>query len=326
MIMPSLSRLRNLGRVLSADNRVHLARHELAPVLENFKTGFSLARDTGAGPLLIAALVNVAIASQQLKDVQYLIQEPNAPNLYWALSALPRPFVGNIADIMLGEKSGVYFSLPKLEELENRIFSPAEIREKLQAAWDILEIDRHGLEEAFVVGSLVSAYPQAKAALLKSGMDPARVEAMPALQAVFIWWLRDFTREYDNALKLFLLPYPAARAAFERMDARFDQIRKLYPSNPLMMLVPALSRAYFIFVRLDRQIAALQVIEALRMYAAGHDGKLPGSLDEVTEVPIPLDPLTGQAFPYRLEGGTAVIDWPAGFPPKEGEKYEITIK
>ena len=38
------------------------------------------------------------------------------------------------------------------------------------------------------------------------------------------------------------------------------------------------------------------------------DGKLPASLDDVTEVPIPVNPFTGKAFGYRLEGDTAVLE------------------
>jgi hypothetical protein len=37
------------------------------------------------------------------------------------------------------------------------------------------------------------------------------------------------------------------------------------------------------------------------MYAAGHDGQLPKALDEITTVPVPLNPATGKTFVYRVQ-------------------------
>jgi hypothetical protein len=51
-------------------------------------------------------------------------------------------------------------------------------------------------------------------------------------------------------------------------------------------------------------------------------------LSAVTEVPIPIDPLTGKEFGYRQEGTTAILEVvpPAGFAdPVYGRRYEITI-
>jgi hypothetical protein len=52
---------------------------------------------------------------------------------------------------------------------------------------------------------------------------------------------------------------------------------------------------------------SLRLIEAIRLYAYSHDGKLPGGLDDIKEVPIPSNPMTGKPFPYHLEGDTAVL-------------------
>jgi hypothetical protein len=49
------------------------------------------------------------------------------------------------------------------------------------------------------------------------------------------------------------------------------------------------------------------LIESIRMYAYSHDGKMPGSLDDIKEVPIPSNPQTGKPFSYRLDGDTAVL-------------------
>jgi hypothetical protein len=80
--------------------------------------------------------------------------------------------------------------------------------------------------------------------------------------------------------------------------------------------------------RLEQRIALLRCVEGLRLYAAAHDGKLPATLADVP-VPLPVDPMTGQAFIYALKDGVASV---RGTPPAGMEKrapfnvrYEVRI-
>jgi hypothetical protein len=77
---------------------------------------------------------------------------------------------------------------------------------------------------------------------------------------------------------------------------------------------------------LDGEAAGLQCIEALRDYAASHNGQLPKQLSEITGVQIPDDPSSGKLFAYRLEGPKAVLEVsvPKGGTPRDGIRYEIT--
>ncbi len=80
--------------------------------------------------------------------------------------------------------------------------------------------------------------------------------------------------------------------------------------------------------RLDRDLAILQSVEAIRSYAASHKGQLPQTLAEITEVSVPKDPLSGQAFRYARTGATAVLESPArpGGEKREELRYEISVK
>ena len=62
-------------------------------------------------------------------------------------------------------------------------------------------------------------------------------------------------------------------------------------------------------------MALLRHVEALRLYAAAHDGRLPGKLSDIG-VPLPADPFTGKPFAYQVDGATARL---RGSPPR-GEK------
>jgi hypothetical protein len=51
----------------------------------------------------------------------------------------------------------------------------------------------------------------------------------------------------------------------------------------------------------------VQCIEALRAFAAAHEGKLPSSLEEMVDTPAPTDPATGKAFEYSVSGTVATL-------------------
>jgi hypothetical protein len=79
---------------------------------------------------------------------------------------------------------------------------------------------------------------------------------------------------------------------------------------PLFMVLPGVTKVAFAEVRLERRIAALRGIEAVRMYAAAHDGQPPASLGLIKDVPVPLDPITGRTFEYKAAGDKATLYGP----------------
>ncbi len=71
----------------------------------------------------------------------------------------------------------------------------------------------------------------------------------------------------------------------------------------------------------------LRCVEGIRMYAAEHEGELPKSLDDITRVPIPVNPFTGEDFIYKVEQNKAILAWASDFEyPFDKLQYEITIR
>jgi hypothetical protein len=64
-------------------------------------------------------------------------------------------------------------------------------------------------------------------------------------------------------------------------------------------------------------------VEAVRLQT-GRDGKLPKALEDVTVVPLPLDPQTGKGFDgfYTVAGDKAVLVVPLR--PAWDRRYEFT--
>jgi hypothetical protein len=79
--------------------------------------------------------------------------------------------------------------------------------------------------------------------------------------------------------------------------------------------------------RLDRHVAILTCVEAIRLYAGTHEGKLPEKLSDITEVAIPDDPVTKRPFIYRLTGSKATLEAnaPEGGTDKDAFKYELSL-
>lgn len=79
--------------------------------------------------------------------------------------------------------------------------------------------------------------------------------------------------------------------------------------------------------RLDRHVAALQCIEAIRLYAA-NNGELPNELSNITDVAIPDDPAIEKPFMYHRTGSKAILEAPApeGATAKYAMRYELKLK
>jgi hypothetical protein len=94
------------------------------------------------------------------------------------------------------------------------------------------------------------------------------------------------------------------------------------------LFLPALGKVMSAQTRLERNLAALRVVEALRLHAAAHEGKLPDKLSEVTEVPLPDDPGTGKPFGYSRDGDTATLtsEVPNEPVPNNGVRYRLTLR
>ena len=95
----------------------------------------------------------------------------------------------------------------------------------------------------------------------------------------------------------------------EQKEAPFDRVRSMSK-------------------RLDNSLNGLQCVEAIRHFAATHAGQLPQVLDDIKDVAIPNDVMSGKTFEYSRIATGAVIKsvMPEGGRPKDMIHYEIMLK
>src|SRR5207302_7901941 len=139
-----------------------------------------------------------------------------APNLYWALTDLPRPFV-DLRKPLQGESLWLYGTWSELRNVDNPHLSPQQQVRLQEIAGEIvselydLRLKPDLGRRLTVIGLVARAYPEAKQALIAAGRKPEEVEALPALQVVLSESLRDYERRRDEAFKWMALPYPEGR-------------------------------------------------------------------------------------------------------------------
>ena len=100
--------------------------------------------------------------------------------------------------------------------------------------------------------------------------------------------------------------------------------------GPLLASATPLARPtvklYDVVGRTDRRFAALECVEALRLYAA-QNGKWPAALADVTDVPVPTDPMTGKPFEYRVQENKAVLTrTPGKSDGPDAVSYEVFLR
>jgi hypothetical protein len=342
MLLPDIQSFRQYGNLLALRARFEIMDGRADKAVYTFQTGLTLGRHISEGPTLIQALVGAAITHVMLEQVEELIQSPDSPNLYWPLTQLPAPYF-DLRKQYQGERLMLDSFFPELREAiageKPRVMSQGQV----QAMVDRLAVK---FKEAQFVSSnynwqarlglaalAAQSYPKARRFLLTQGLAAKDVDAMPVIQAALLFEIHNYDRLFDDFRKWTALPYWQAGPAFALAVKQLKQEKAAGPGNGSLLatlLLPAVEKVQFATVRVDRRIAALRIIEAIRLHGAAHDGKLPAKLEDIKEVPIPIDPVTGNAFEYTFKGNLAILYGPppgqqaAG--PHNTLRYELTLR
>jgi hypothetical protein len=316
-VPPEVGPLQVLAEALQVRFRFEVAGQRFDDAIRTAKTMFALARHVGEHPTEVADLVGLWVARLGLDTLEEMVQQPRCPNLYWALTELPCPLV-DLRKGVQGDRILVAAELrwlrgdapmtdAEIETFVSRLFgvisfareqsgrAPRSLRARLQAR----------VKDEGRVGD-------ARRRLIGAGSARDLVQKMSAAQVI----LR------DERIKLLALP-------IWEIDSLAGGEEQAPDGNRLFAdLLPQIVKLRRTQGELERQIALLRHVEALRLYAADHDGKLPAKLSDIP-VPLPVDPVTGGPFVYGVEGTTAHLRG-SSLRGKEqgpgcGVQYEVTL-
>ena len=336
MLLPDIQSMRNYVPLLVLQARVLMAERKDGEALRVLETGFALSRHTATAPFLISSLVGLVTASQCADALLDFIDRPDAPNLYWALTALPRPLISLRKSEEL-EQNLLPMQFPDLADLNRPRTAEQwdEVLHRVRKEYERLtryEKDPKRLPEGATSADPASRSPDLASArnyLIEQRKQPAAtVKAMPPAQVLVLAIADTFEDYRDDQFKAAYLPFlearPALAAAHKRLKDAPDTEATRYPK----MLLPALEKVLIARNRLERRIAALRVIEAVRLHMAANDGRLPEKLSDATAVPIPDDPGTGKPFLWKRDGATATLIGTMPGDPQEhnGLRYRLSVR
>jgi hypothetical protein len=336
ILLPDAQEMRMHASLLVLKARVEIAEGHYADAIHTLETGFSFSQQINEGPFLINSLVALAGAIKCADCLLDLSERPDAPNLYWALTVLPRPLI-DLRKNMEYEQQMLELQFPDLQDLD-RPRAPAEWDATLVRVRKEMErIDRLQQGSDNQKTGTSSSDPASKSPDLPAarkyltdvvGLSAAKVEAMPPAQ-ILLLYISNFYREYrDETFKPTYLPYHQSRTLSKAAEQKLKAVPDTEAGRMARWFLPAILKVHLAQARLERKLAAQRVIEALRMHAAATDGQLPDKLDEVKVVPIPNDPGTGEPFEYKREGKTATLTSriPGETLNVAGLRYHLTIR
>jgi hypothetical protein len=317
LLLPDLQGLRTLANGLKGRFHTEVTTGRREDAFRTAKTLFAMSRHTGEHPTLIGDLVGIAIAYVGIGCLEEMLEQPGCPNLYWALTNLPNPFV-SMQSGLAGERVLVAGEFRDLDE--NAPMKPEQLR-KLIAHIAMLSGNVRDLLHARIKD--VGYMSAARRRLVEAGFPEERLLRFPAEQIILLDEMRGFDERRDEIVKFMTLP----AWQVETLAGPISKPRK--DAGLFEEVLPAFLKVRRAQGRLEQRIALLRHVEALRLYAADHDGRLPAKLAEVP-VPLPVDPFTGKPFQYQVDGSTAHL---RGSPPPGEEKnpgfnihYEVTVQ
>jgi hypothetical protein len=328
VLLPDVQQLRMLANALKVRFRAEIALGRFDDALRTAKTMFAMARHLGEHPTFIGDLVGIAVANVAIGPLEEMLEQPGCPNLYWALTNLPKPLVP-LALGAEGERIWVVAGFRDLDE--SAPMSADQIKSFIAHIDPVLrfeegkpdkpkEVIRPWLDARNKDERLVGA---ARRRLVEAGLAEGLVRRFPADQVLLLDEKYAYEIRRDDLMKLIHVPTWQAEALTDQAKATQALQTALFPFEP------ALHKVRRSQARLEQRIALLRHVEALRLYAAEHHGELPAKLSDVP-VPLPADPFTGKPFRYEGTGSTAHL---RGSPPAGEEKtpvfnvhYEITIR
>ncbi len=338
LMLPDAQSMRQWARLIAIKARLEIAEGNLDEAVHTIGTGIAFGRHVANGPFLINNLIGVAICNVMLNLAEEVIGRPDAPNLYWALTAIPRPLISirqsmeieqRLAENMIPEMNDVFASHSAAEWtiLAERIYAgmqrlaliidpkgkdlPAEIRTQINA--DYASFKKQYLEQLRI--TLRKTIPRSKETV--SAMSDDEIMARGIVNQYRIMRDEFFKVAYLSLPDMIKCERESQSAVNEAKDG---------PAAIFATMQAAIQSTLYAEARLERRIAMLRTIEAIRLHAAANDGKLPESLDAIKEVPIPLDPATNAPFPFSREGDVAVLKTPQAGSTMPWTTYRIRIR
>ncbi len=230
------------------------------------------------------------------------------------------------------ERSWIYYQIPVLKEFAHGNYSVEGWFSLVRDGGVMTHIPMNPSGGQSVAGvallSAVADYPQAKEALIAHGASAVDVENRPVAAVLEEFFSLRFSEISDDTFKWNGVEADQAIAAWEsgKVGAKYfgGEQPQSFADVMCRVMIPALSKARFNAVRLDRRVKMLEIVEALRASAA-EKGVFPATLEGM-DLPLPaVDPVTGKGFGYRRDGAAATLSSPPTDVRTRDDEWHVSV-
>ncbi|MEQ1830617.1 MAG: hypothetical protein ABL921_31990 [Pirellula sp.] len=318
-LLPEVQSMRELARIQRVRCRLAIAEGRIDDAIKILGQQYAMAKHLGTDEFYVSALVGIAISGIGWTDALYLIEHDQTPNLYWAFASLPAPLV-DLKRSHAFEGQFLFEQIKVLREVDEtrrtvdywQTFTDRFMKQATGLESDGINFGLTGdpkMDRVRMAAFIAAAFPGAARYLQESEEIPSEmVEAYPTAQVVFLAMKRYYERMRDDYFKWNHFPISQSIHAAKREESEHRKNKDRIGLAGVLpdTLLPALGGMRGANARVQQNIAMIQAVEAIRMYSASHDGKLPLVLSDAP-VPVPNDPLTDQPFGYESNGTTGVL-------------------
>ncbi len=334
-LLPEFQEMRHLARLLKLRIRLAIAQQRWDDLDDDLRIGFRLADVAGhSTEFLVGRLVGFAISGMMLESALEAMQQPDCPNLYWALASLPETRLSETRDSIEFESVLISRLIRQPPSLPDHEIGAEAARQYIrQLASDVYATMTYtGQEDVvaanFLSGVYVVTMADASRDLLASTTHwGERAQRLSAAEAVLRATHLRLARIRDDWVKWSLLP-PEVYDEFgaeRRAAMRGDQDQRDALKAMITMITPAVDAARRAGRRVQQTRNLLICIEALRMHAA-ENGELPVSIDKLRPVPAWEDAIAQKPFGYqRTSRLTATLTRQPRWPSDPETTFQIEL-
>jgi len=321
-LLPEIQETRELARTQSLRLRLAIREQRIEDAIEILGQQLALAQHLCQDEFLVSNLVGFVISQIAWHDMLHLVQHPAAPNLYWALAAVPKLTMSDAA--LDNELNLLYLEFPLLRQVNTEPrtadYWNAIAKELIQDFDNLLAADSWGIDMPDfgtpdhrmprAAAMFASSYPAAKRYLIEEAhLERELVDSLAPAQVILLAIRQLYDEHRDNFYKWYSLPLVQSAAHSEYQDLE-TQIRKAGERSGLIAvapnyLLPAIKAVRVAESRAQQWAELLRTVEAIRDHAAA-SGELPKRLEDL-RLPLPLDPFTGKPLRYDHNGDHAVL-------------------
>src|SRR5262245_19137415 len=263
-LVPDLQAMRQLANALKVRFRAEVALGRFDDALRTAKTLFALSRHVGEHPIYIGSLVAIAVAHVAVGPLEEMLEQPGCPNLYWALTNLPHPFV-SLNKATAGEQ---LWPLAHLGDLDDKAPMSEEQIQKVSAFVDNILGNGKPIKPSDGVRGILDARTKdgsklnaARRRLVEWGIPEERVMRFPPDQVILLDEKREYDERRDELMKLMNLPPWQFEPLFALVEPRIKP-NKDKPSLFADFFFPAVQKVHRRQVQLEQSIAIVRSIEA----------------------------------------------------------------